>query len=33
MAREISLVLSLKIGTGAHRDFFPIRLANKGTGV
>jgi hypothetical protein len=33
MAREISVVLSLKNGTGEHRAFFPIRLADKCTGV
>jgi len=34
MAREISLDLSLQIGTGAHRTFFAIGLADKrGRGV
>jgi len=33
MATEISLFLSLQIGTAAHRAFFPIRLADKGAGV
>jgi len=33
MATEISLVLSLQIGTAAHKTFFPIRPADKGAGV
>jgi len=33
MAKENSLVLSLQIGTGAHRAFFPIKLADKGAEV
>jgi hypothetical protein len=33
MVGEISLVLSLKILTGTHRTFFPIRPTDKGTGV
>ena len=32
MAKEISLVLSFQIGTGAHRAFFAIRPVDKWAG-
>ena len=32
MAKEISLLLSLQIGTGAHRTFFAIRPVDKWAG-